>query len=221
MQCTESQEANQWMKDMTRGCLDEAGSTDASGGRLFVSVLALPSPLPYTSAAMADQKAASQSFSDEETLVTKEGLKALKDELDELKNVRRKQVAEKLKEAISYGDLSENAEYEEAKNEQAFVEGRILELEGKVKNARIISEHDSKSKTKVIEIGSKVTVQNKTEKEEAETYTIVGSMEADPLNQKISNESPIGKAVLGRQKGDVVSVKAPAGEFKYEILKIV
>ncbi len=146
----------------------------------------------------------------------------MKDELDELKNVRRKQVAEKLKEAISYGDLSENAEYEEAKNDQAFVEGRILELEGKNKKVRIISEHDPKAKaTKVVEIGSKVTVQNRTEKEEPETYTIVGSMEADPLAYKISNESPIGKAILGREKGDIVSVKAPAGEFKYEVLKIV
>lgn len=159
-------------------------------------------------------------FSGDETLVTKEGLKALREELDLLKNVRRKEVAQKLKEAISYGDLSENAEYEEAKNEQAFIEGRILELEGKVKNARIIEEHDASRRGKVVEIGSKVTVQNKTRDEEAETYTIVGSMEADPLAFKISNESPIGRAILGHQKGDIVEVKAPAGLFKYEVIKV-
>jgi transcription elongation factor GreA len=162
-------------------------------------------------------------FSDtEEVLVTKEGLKKIKDELEHLKTVKRGEIAQRLKEAISYGDLSENAEYEEAKNEQAFVEGRILELEKQLKNARIITEHtDMKAaKGKVIEIGSVVTVRNKTDDDEPETYTIVGSMEADPVEHKISNESPIGKALLGREKGDVIDVVAPAGKFKYEILKV-
>jgi transcription elongation factor GreA len=133
------------------------------------------------------------------------------------------EIAARLKEAISYGDLSENAEYEEAKNEQAFIEGRILELEKQIKNARIITEHDASakaSKGKTIEIGSIVTVRNKTDGDDPETYTIVGSMEADPVEHKISNESPIGKALLGREKGDVIDVIAPAGKFKYEVVKV-
>jgi transcription elongation factor GreA len=170
---------------------------------------------------MADTTNPAGFSADDATLVTKEGLKKLQDELDFLKNVERKQVAEQLKEAISYGDLSENAEYEEAKNKQAFIEGRIIELEGKVKNARIISESDAKTtKGNIVDIGSHVTVQNITDKEEPESYTIVGSMEADPLNHKISNESPIGKALLGQRKGDIVEVKAPAGVFEYEIVKV-
>lgn len=159
----------------------------------------------------------------EEVLVTKEGLKKIKDELDFLKSTKRGEIAARLKEAISYGDLSENAEYEEAKNEQAFIEGRILELEKQVKNARIITEHDAKAKVAKgvsIEIGSVVTVRNKTDGDDPETYTIVGSMEADPIEHKISNESPIGKALLGREKGETVDVIAPAGKFKYEILKV-
>ncbi len=160
----------------------------------------------------------------EEVLITKEGLKKLKDELDFLKTTKRGEIAARLKEAISYGDLSENAEYEEAKNEQAFIEGRILELEKQVKNARIITEHAPSSakaaRGKAIDIGSIVTVRNKTDDDEPETYTIVGSMEADPIEHKISNESPIGRALLGREKGDTVDVVAPAGKFKYEIVKV-
>ncbi len=159
----------------------------------------------------------------EEVLITKEGLKKLKDELDYLKTTKRGEIASRLKEAISYGDLSENAEYEEAKNEQAFVEGRILELEKQSKNARIITEHAPSAKaTKgaAIDIGSIVTVRNKTDGDEPETYTIVGSMEADPIEHKISNESPIGRALLGREKGDIVDVIAPAGKFKYEVIKV-
>jgi transcription elongation factor GreA len=155
----------------------------------------------------------------EQVLVTREGLQKLKMELEELKTVRRREVAERLKEAISYGDLSENAEYEEAKNEQAFVEGRILELEKKVKNAKIISEKHTK-KSKVVEIGSEVTVHEKGGRDEPETYTIVGSTEANPIEHKISNESPIGSALIGRSKGDVVEVQAPGGKFRYEIVKI-
>jgi transcription elongation factor GreA len=157
-------------------------------------------------------------FDDEQTLVTKEGLKKLKDELDHLKTVRRQEVAQRLKEAISYGDLSENAEYEEAKNEQAFVEGRILELENKIKSAKIITER--KSISKEAEIGSHVTVRNKTDRDEPETFTIVGSTEADPLEHKISNESPIGKALLGMCKGDDVEIRTPGGIVRYEILKV-
>ena len=157
---------------------------------------------------------------DEETLVTKEGLKKLKDELEFLKNTKRKDVAQRLKEAISYGDLSENSEYEEAKNEQAFVEGRIIELERKIKNAKIISEHDAKKTGKEVNIGSHVTVQKVGGHDEPESYTIVGATEADPFDHKISNESPIGKAVLGNVKGDTVKVPTPSGVVEYEIVKV-
>lgn len=156
---------------------------------------------------------------DDQTLVTKEGLKLLKDELDELKTKRRAEVAQRLKEAISYGDLSENSEYEEAKNEQAFVEGRILELEQKIKNAKIISEK-KETKHKEVEIGSTVTVRNKTDGDEPEKYTIVGSTEANPFEGKLGNESPIGKAVLGAKKGDVVTVQSPSGILSYEVLHV-
>lgn len=162
-------------------------------------------------------------FDDDSTLVTKEGLKKIKEELELLKTVKRGEIAERLKEAISYGDLSENAEYEQAKNDQAFIEGRILELEKQVKSARIIVEgapQKAGSKGKTIDIGSTVTIRNKSDDDAPETHTIVGSMEADPLLHKISNESPIGKALLGHEKGDVVDVTAPAGAFKFEILKV-
>ena len=129
-------------------------------------------------------------------------------------------VAQRLKEAISYGDLSENSEYEEAKNEQAFVEGRIIELERKIKNAKIISEHDAKKTGKEVNIGSHVTVQKVGGHDEPESYTIVGATEADPFDHKISNESPIGKAVLGNVKGDTVKVPTPSGVVEYEIVKV-
>lgn len=157
---------------------------------------------------------------DEETLVTKEGLKKLKEELENLKTVRRKEVAQRLKEAISYGDLSENSEYEEAKNEQAFVEGRIIELERKVKNAKIITEHDSKKLAKEVTVGSCVSVRDVKNDEVAEAYTIVGATEADPFVHKISNESPLGKALLGQVKGDLVKVATPSGIIEYEIIKV-
>ncbi len=157
---------------------------------------------------------------EDQTLVTKEGLKKLKEELQFLKTTRRAEVAQRLKEAISYGDLSENSEYEEAKNEQAFVEGRILELEVKIKSAKIISEKKTDVRHKEVEIGSTVKLLNKSEGDEEETYTIVGSTEADPLDQKISNESPIGKALLGKHKNDTVVVLSPSGTLKYEIVNV-
>jgi transcription elongation factor GreA len=156
----------------------------------------------------------------DDVLVTKEGLKKLKEELEHLKTVRRKEVAARLKEAISYGDLSENAEYEEAKNEQAFVEGRILELDKQVRRSKIISDGQAKKKSQIVEIGSHVTVLEKGGRGDPETYTIVGSTEANPVEQKISNESPVGKALLGHSKGDTVEVEAPGGKSKYEIVKI-
>lgn len=165
---------------------------------------------------MGDDSA--QSSSSKVTLVTKEGFDKLKEELEQLKSVRRREVAERIKEAISYGDLSENSEYEEAKNEQAFVEGRIMELEDKVKHAKIIAENH---KTKSVQMGSTVHLKNVTKgKDDLEIYTIVGSTEADPFTNKISNESPVGNAVLDKQKGDQVKVIVPAGHIEYVIMKI-
>jgi transcription elongation factor GreA len=169
------------------------------------------SPVPSGAAVYEDE---------EETLVTKEGLKKLKEELEHLKNVRRKEVAQRLKEAISYGDLSENSEYEEAKNEQAFVEGRILELERKIKNAKIITEKEG-GRAREVNIGSTVTVRNLSSGDaEEETYTIVGATEADPFEFKISNESPIGKSLLSTVKGETVRVMTPSGVIEFEILKV-
>lgn len=152
------------------------------------------------------------------TLITKQGLKNLIEELENLKNVKRREVAARIKEAISYGDLSENSEYEEAKNEQAFVEGRILELEEKVKNAKIIS--DKHKTAEIVQLGTKVHLENLTKGEE-EVYTIVGSTEANPFEGKISNESPVGDSLLDKQKGDKVKVIVPAGTVEYKILKLV
>lgn len=170
----------------------------------------------------ADQTTASASHiaDDKITLITKEGLEKLKEELNYLKEVKRKEVAERLKEAISYGDLSENAEYEEAKNEQAFVEGRILEIEEKIKYAKIIDEKATKGGV-VVQLGSKVVIQNLSSKTKAEEeFTIVGSTEADPINHKISNVSPVGKSLMDRRAGEVVKVGTPAGLMDYKILKV-
>jgi transcription elongation factor GreA len=131
-----------------------------------------------------------------ETLVTKEGLAALKDELLQLETVKRKEVAARLKESISFGDLSENSEYEDAKNEQALVESRINELQRMIKTAKIITE--KKSSGKIVKLGSTVKLQNISDKDYPEEYTIVGSTEANPLEKKISNESPIGVAIIDK-----------------------
>ncbi|MBU0982062.1 transcription elongation factor GreA [Patescibacteria group bacterium] len=156
---------------------------------------------------------------EEETfLVTKEGLKALQEELDNLKNIRRKEVAVRLKEAISYGDLSENSEYEEAKNEQAFVEGRILELEDKIKHAKVVDEKQHSKK--IIEIGTRVKLRNTKKKSEEYDITIVGATESDALSGRVSNESPLGMALLGAKAGEKVKVNAPAGVSEFEVLKL-
>lgn len=153
---------------------------------------------------------------DNKVLLTEEGLKKLQDELEQLKTTGRKEVADRLAEAISYGDLSENSEYDEAKNQQAFVEGRILELEEQIKNAEIITEEKKKG---VVQIGSTVKIKRVGGAEERE-YTLVGSTEADPSMHKISNESPVGAAILGKKKGVTVDVVAPGGNFQYEILGV-
>ncbi len=167
---------------------------------------------------MADTKTMTPPADEKSILVTKEGLKKLTEELDGLRNVKRKEVAERIKEAISYGDLSENSEYEEAKNEQAFVEGRIMDLEEKVKFAKIINE---KHQMASVQLGTKVIVRNLSKRSaQNEEYTIVGSTEADPLAHKISNESPVGSALLDRKAGDKIKVHIPAGAVEYEILKL-
>lgn len=177
-------------------------------------------PLPKKSTKKAKTPVGSvASFVDDATILTREGLKKLKLELEELKTIRRPEIAKRLKEAISFGDLSENAEYDEAKNEQAFVEGRVLELEQMIKNAQVISEKKGKYE-KIVEIGATITVRNKTDRDDPEDYQIVGATEADPLTNKISNESPLGKAVLGHEKGETVEVSAPSGILRYEIIKI-
>lgn len=150
-------------------------------------------------------------------LLTSEGLKKLQDELDNLKNVRRKENTAALKIAKSFGDLSENSEYDEAKNEQAEIEARISEIENMLKNAEIIDEDDIA--TDVASIGSKVTVKDLEDGEVTE-YLIVGSTEADPMKGKISDESPVGSALLGHKIGEVVSVEAPMGVLEYEIMNI-
>jgi len=158
-------------------------------------------------------------MTDAAVLLTEEGLKTLKEELITLQDEKRKDVAGRLKEAISYGDLSENSEYEEAKNEQAFVEGRIVELTKMIKNAKIIDEKKAHS-GKTVQIGTTVEIQNITKKEDPEKFTIVGSTEADPLNFLISNESPVGNALLGKKKGDVVTIKSPGGVFECKLVEL-
>ena len=152
-----------------------------------------------------------------EILLTQEGYDKLEEEVEFLKTVRRKEVAERIKVAISFGDLSENAEYDEAKNEQAQVEERIMKLENMIRKAVIIDE--SQIDVNVVTIGSIVKV-NDVEFDEEVEYTIVGSAEADPYDGKISNESPVGKALLGRTVGDEVDVQVPDGVAKFEILEI-
>jgi transcription elongation factor GreA len=150
-----------------------------------------------------------------ETIVTKAGLEKLHAEYDQLVNVKRLEVAERIKIAREYGDISENAEYDDAKNEQARVEQRIMQIEEKLRTVKVIEEVD----TKTVGIGNKVTVQEKGRKTE-EVFTIVGSTEADPLENFVSNESPFGKALMGKKKGEIAEVSAPKGTIKYEILKI-
>jgi len=152
-----------------------------------------------------------------EILLTQEGYQKLEDEVEFLKTVRRREVADRIKVAISFGDISENAEYDEAKNEQAQMEERILKLENMIRKAVIIDE--SKIDVNVVTIGSIVKV-NDVEFDEEVEYVIVGSAEADPYDGKISNESPVGKALLGGTIGDVVEVQVPDGVAKFEILEI-
>ncbi len=148
------------------------------------------------------------------TNLSKDGLEKLRTELEEMVTVKRPEIAQRIHDAKEHGDLSENAEYEDAKNEQAFVEGRIQTLEALIKNATIIAENTA---TDHVQIGSTVEVESP---DGTETFTIVGSAEAKPTEGRISNESPVGRALLGRKKGDKVLVRVPAGDFTYRIVTI-
>ena len=148
--------------------------------------------------------------------MTQEGYEAAKKQLEYLQTVKRAEIVERIAEARSHGDLSENAEYDAARNEQAANEGEIAELDYKVKNAVIIEETEDNS---IVHIGSKVTVRD-FDLEEDVMYTIMGTTEVDPMNNVISNESPVGLALLKHKKGDTVTVKAPNGEYQLKILKI-
>lgn len=156
-------------------------------------------------------------MAERKTVLTYDGLKRLEDELQDLKTNRRKAVAEKIKEARGQGDLSENAEYDSAKEEQAEIEARIVVLEKMLRNAEVIDE-DGLDKDS-ISAGSRVRVHD-VEYDEEVDYIIVGSAEADPASNKISNESPLGKALLGHKTGDVVYVEAPDGTIEYKVLEI-
>jgi transcription elongation factor GreA len=148
------------------------------------------------------------------TYISKDGLEKLRAELEEMLNVRRPEIAQRIHDAKEHGDLSENAEYEDAKNEQAFVEGRIQTLEAMIKNATLIDEHHTNDH---VQIGSTVKV---TGPDGSQSFTIVGSTEAKPTEGRISNESPVGRALLGKKKGEKVVVKVPAGDFTYKIVGI-
>lgn len=157
-------------------------------------------------------------MAEKKIVLTSEGLKNLEDELLELKVNRRKEIAEKIKEARAQGDLSENAEYDAAKEEQAEVEARIANIEKMLRNAEVIS--DTKIDKNKINIGSKLELLD-IEFNEKLNYTIVGSTEADPANGKISNESPLGIALINHTKNDIIEVNAPDGIIKYKVLEIL
>ncbi len=156
-------------------------------------------------------------MADKQIVLTYEGLKEREQELEYLKTQKRKEISEKIKVALGFGDLSENAEYDEAKNEQAEVEVKIAKLEKMLKNAKIIDEDEIS--TDSVTLGSRVKVFDETFDED-EVYVIVGSAEADPLENKVSDEAPVGKALMGAKVGDVVTVEAPNGEFTLKILEI-
>ena len=152
-----------------------------------------------------------------EVVLTYEGLRKLEKELEQLKGVKRLEIADRIKQALSFGDISENSEYDEAKNEQAYIEGRISQLENMLKHAKLIDEDEVK--TDKVGLGSKVKLFDMSENKEVE-YHIVGSTEADPSRSKISNESPVGKALMDKSKGTVIDVLVPDGIIKLKILNI-
>ena len=158
-----------------------------------------------------------EEFTNEELLLTKEGYDKIVAEYDELVSVKRAEVAERIKEAISYGDISENAEYDSAKNEQAELEERIHQLEEMLRKAKIVQEEDVKGDK--VNIGLKVTVKD-IDTGDKEVFSIVGATESDPFNGKISTESSVGKALIGTKKGETVAIEVPDGIINYKIMKI-
>lgn len=156
-------------------------------------------------------------MADKQHVLTTEGLKKLQDELEELKSVKRREIADKIKVALSFGDLSENSEYDEAKNEQGIIEARIAEIEATLQNVKVLDSSDLS--TEHISVGNRIVLKNLNTNEEME-FHIVGSKEVDMKKRKISDESPVGKACMGRAKGDVFEVEAPAGILKFEVLDI-
>jgi transcription elongation factor GreA len=152
-----------------------------------------------------------------EVILTPEGFEKLKREIDELSTVKRREVAERIRIAREFGDIAENAEYDDAKNEQMLLEHRIATLEERLRDARVISKKDIAKD--VVSVGSKVKLRDVAAKETIE-YRIVGSAEADPAEHKLSNESPVGKAIIGRKKGETVEVSTPRGALKFKILEI-
>lgn len=149
------------------------------------------------------------------TLVTREGLEKMQKELDELRSTKRAEIAQRLKAAIAMGDLSENSEYDEAKNAQAFLEGRILQLEQQIRTAQVIE----KSAKDRVDVGSTVVIEDM-EEHLQEKVTIVGSTESNPFEGRISNESPVGRALMGAKAGDTVEAEAPSGVLKYKVIRI-
>lgn len=156
-------------------------------------------------------------MTEKQVMLTADGLKKMENELEHLKSVRRREVAERIKQAIEFGDISENSEYEDAKNEQAFIEGKILTLEKMLRNAKLIDEDEISND--IVTIGSTVILKDLEDASEEE-YTIVGSAEANPKERKISNESPVGEAILNQKVGSTVEVNVPAGILKYQIVML-
>ena len=154
---------------------------------------------------------------EKEVILSLEGLKRLEQELEHLKSVKRREVADRIKQAREFGDIGENSEYDDAKNEQAFVEGRIITLEKLLRNAKIIDE--ATTDPNLVGLGTSVRLRE-VESGDVLEYTIVGSTEANPSANRISNESPVGKAVVGQKIGTTVEVQVPAGTFHYEILDV-
>jgi transcription elongation factor GreA len=157
------------------------------------------------------------SSNDKEVILTLDGLNKLEKELEHLKTVSRREVAERIKQALEFGDISENSEYEDAKNEQGFIEGKVLSIEKMLRNAKVIDEQEVHAD--VVSAGSKVTLMEVGSKTEVE-YMIVGSAEADPEQSRISNESPVGRSLMGQKVGSTVNVNVPMGTIQYVIRAI-
>ena len=154
---------------------------------------------------------------EKELIMSREGLKKMEEELEILKTVKRREVADRIKQAREFGDISENSEYEDAKNEQALIEGTIMSMEKQLRNVKILE--DTVVTSDVVSVGATVTIKN-VATGDSFVYTIVGSVEADPFKNKISNESPVGKGILGHAKGEQVEVQIPAGTVVFEIVDI-